>query len=596
MRLIGLAQLFVGCSALALAQLAPTLTEYPTSSISSAPYGIAAGPDGALWFTESGTNKIGRITTAGAVTEFTVPTSGSYPFAIAAGSDGALWFTESFTNKIGRITTGGVVTEFTIPTANAHSIGIAAGPDGALWFTEYASNRIGRITTAGTITEYSTPTSGSNPLGIAAGPDGALWFTEFAGNKIGRITTGGTITEYSIPTASSSPGSISAGPDGALWFTESGVSNIGRASVAGAITEYPIPTTFGTPEGITAGPDGALWYTEHYGNKIGRITVSGVATDFEALPTTNSVPYGITLGSDGALWFTESNAGKIGRALPDTCGLTFTPTAALIGNVGGSTSVNFTAKAGCNWTAVSGSGWLTITSSTSGTGNGSITVMASSNPSIARMGTIAFGNQTYNVMQGGNPAAPIFNDVPSSDPYFDYVSLMYADNITAGCSTSPPLYCPNTPVTRAQMSVFIVAALNRAMGTSLTYTQTPYFNDVPSSSGYFPFVQRIKDLGITGGCSVNPPLFCPDSSITQGQMAVFMIVGWELESSISGFSYTTTPYFSDVPSSDPFFKFVQKMRDMGFWTGCSATVYCESSAVTRDQMAPLIMRSLLGAP
>ena len=52
----------------------------------------------------------------------------------------------------------------------------------------------------------------------------------------------------------------------------------------------------------------------------------------------------------------------------------------------------------------------------------------------------------------------------------------------------------------------------------------------------------------------------------------------------------------DLPATDPYFRFVQQMRDLGFWTGCGATLYCESSMVTRDQMAPMIMRSLLGAP
>ncbi len=42
-------------------------------------------------------------TTAGAITEFTVPTSNSQPQGIASGPDGALWFTESGASKIGRL-------------------------------------------------------------------------------------------------------------------------------------------------------------------------------------------------------------------------------------------------------------------------------------------------------------------------------------------------------------------------------------------------------------------------------------------------------------------------------------------------------------
>src|SRR5690242_13531663 len=48
-------------------------------------------------------------------TEYSVPTSGSRPIGIAAGPDGGLWFTEQTGNKIGRISTAGNVTEFQIP-------------------------------------------------------------------------------------------------------------------------------------------------------------------------------------------------------------------------------------------------------------------------------------------------------------------------------------------------------------------------------------------------------------------------------------------------------------------------------------------------
>jgi virginiamycin B lyase len=54
---------------------------------------------------------------AQAITEFNTPTTvTSFPFRITAGPDGALWFTERFANKIGRVDTLGNITEFVIPT------------------------------------------------------------------------------------------------------------------------------------------------------------------------------------------------------------------------------------------------------------------------------------------------------------------------------------------------------------------------------------------------------------------------------------------------------------------------------------------------
>jgi virginiamycin B lyase len=128
-----------------------------------------------------------RPAVAQTFTEFAITTGHGSLDGITAGPDGALWFTESG-GFIGRITTAGVVTDFPIPTANSNPTGIAAGPDGALWFTEagdtgFYAGGIGRITTAGVITEFPLP---GGPSAITTGglTTGGLWFTESTANKI----------------------------------------------------------------------------------------------------------------------------------------------------------------------------------------------------------------------------------------------------------------------------------------------------------------------------------------------------------------------------------------------------------------------------
>ena len=129
-------------------------------------------------------------TPIGQVSEFLLPAADGYPNGIAAGPDGALWFTEFEGHRIGRITTSGQIREFPLISSDGKPGGIAAGPDGALWFTEAGSHRIGRITTTGQISEFPLPPGRDSPHDIAAGPDGALWFTEYGNNRIGRISTG----------------------------------------------------------------------------------------------------------------------------------------------------------------------------------------------------------------------------------------------------------------------------------------------------------------------------------------------------------------------------------------------------------------------
>jgi streptogramin lyase len=294
---------------------AQTISEFPLPIAHSNPEGIAAGPDGALWFAENGTGIIGRITVQGTVTEFPLPSRFGGPYNLVAGPDGALWITELANNKIAHMTISGAVTEFTVPGDPGWLAGITVGPDGALWFTENQAGMIGRITTQGSLTEFPLPSRLSYPQRITVGPDGALWFTEFGANKIGRITTGGTITEFAVSGNDPAPYGIALGSDGALWFTEYNANNIVRLTVAGVMTEFAIATTGGSssvPFDIVSGPDGALWFTVQHASKIGRITTAGSIMEFDT-PTPASTPWDIAVGPDGALWFTEYLTGKVGR-------------------------------------------------------------------------------------------------------------------------------------------------------------------------------------------------------------------------------------------------------------------------------------------
>jgi len=292
--------------------LAVTIHDFVVPTANSEPFGIVAGPDGNIWFTEQG-GKIGRMNLDGVVTaEFPVPNA--IPLDITVGADGNLWFVGGF--GIGRLTPTGGYTQF---SALGGLHGIAPGPDGNLWVAGYGNSRIGKITPSGVLTIYTLPSGNLNPTGIVAGPDGNLWFTLFGSNKIGRITPSGSFTAFPLPTPDRTPTFITAGSDGSLWFTERSSGRIGRMTTTGTLTEFPLPTANGWPYGITAGPDGNIWFTYAKGNKIGRITTSGVVTEF-VMPTPGP-PLGgsaysanmITAGPDGKIWFTQEDANKIGR-------------------------------------------------------------------------------------------------------------------------------------------------------------------------------------------------------------------------------------------------------------------------------------------
>jgi streptogramin lyase len=279
--------------------------------------GIANGPDGNLWFTETFGAKIGKITPAGAVTEFALPstTGNPQPQAITTGPDGNIWFTDDL-GKIGRATSTGTITEFVISVPGDLLSAIIAGPDGNLWFTEYTRNKVGRVSTGGNITEFSL-VSGSGPVGIAVGADRNLWVAEEESNKIARVTQVGALTEFGgLSTqsggVSSDPFSVTAGADGNIWFAEAGTGSIGRITSTGTVTEFPVPDLASGGPSMTSGPDGNVWFAGH--GTLGQVTPSGVVTEFP-IPTTNQ-PSALVAGPDGNIWFTLTSENKIGRLTP----------------------------------------------------------------------------------------------------------------------------------------------------------------------------------------------------------------------------------------------------------------------------------------
>jgi hypothetical protein len=119
---------------------------------------------------------------------------------------------------------------------------------------------------------------------------------------------------------------------------------------------------------------------------------------------------------------------------------------------------------------------------------------------------------------------PTFNDVPCSSGFAKWIDELAARNVTAGCGGGN--YCPMTDVTRAQMAVFL---LKTAFGPSYAPPPctTPTFSDLPCSSGFAPWVDDLAGRGITAGCA--PGMYCPNSPVTRGQMAVFLTATYGLK-------------------------------------------------------------------
>jgi streptogramin lyase len=328
---------------LALFLLSLTLVEQPEASpagldwqarlsVSSAesltPGDIAVGSDRNLWFPETGTNRIGRMTTGGDVREFTITDAAALGRAIAPGPDGKIWVLGSGVDghvHVWAVDASGSSVAIA-PLGDNPSLGIgflpsgmAVGPDGNVWISKLSA--IARVSPAGQVAEFSIAAD-VVPTSITAGPDAHLWFVDTIGSFVerrqglSRISTDGAVEQVLLEPnrqGVSAPASIVAGLDGSLWYADNGYSEVVRVTLDPlAKTVFP----FVGPSELAAGPDGNIWITAYGRRVIARLTPTGVVTEFE-LPTPLSNPFGIVAGPDGNLWFTEPDSGGIGRITPD---------------------------------------------------------------------------------------------------------------------------------------------------------------------------------------------------------------------------------------------------------------------------------------
>ncbi len=114
------------------------------------------------------------------------------------------------------------------------------------------------------------------------------------------------------------------------------------------------------------------------------------------------------------------------------------------------------------------------------------------------------------------------------------------------------------------------------------------FLDVPQASPFHAPVETISRDGITSGCGGGN--YCPTSSITRAQMAVFLL------RALHGASYVPPPatgtVFSDVAAGDFAANWIEQLYTEGVTGGCATSPlrYCPGSPVTRGQMAVFLLK------
>jgi len=130
------------------------------------------------------------------------------------------------------------------------------------------------------------------------------------------------------------------------------------------------------------------------------------------------------------------------------------------------------------------------------------------------------------------------------------------------------------------------AVIGVFLTTTAAFAQVPpggTFTD-DNDSVFEGAIEAIAAEGITLGC--NPPAntrYCPDDQVTRGQMAIFIVRGYDLPA-------TTFNFFTD-DNGKVYEDAANRLAQAGLTQGCAPNLYCGDDTITRGEMAAFLSRA-----
>jgi hypothetical protein len=191
-------------------------------------------------------------------------------------------------------------------------------------------------------------------------------------------------------------------------------------------------------------------------------------------------------------------------------------------------------------------------------------------------------------------AQPTFADVPFDHPLYPYIQALYDAGYTAGCSTNPLMFCPDTILDRAQSAVFM---LRGQLGSDYTPPSAPWNTFADNWIGFEwaqPWAEGMWQEGLTAGCQSNPLMYCPSTQLPRVEASVF---GLRMKYGVN---------YSPPPATGTLFA---DMTDTSYWgigwaeqayldgllpacgTQSSKPMFCPSELVNRGWGAYLIVKA-----
>ena len=289
------------------------------------------------------------------------------------------------------------------------------------------------------------------------------------------------------------------------------------------------------------------------------------------------------------------------KPMPQSCLITLDRQRDDFCHNGGSASIYVAVAATCTWQVWTTDWWILLKSQGTQTGPGYVCYETRGNfTNAAWTGTIHVDEQTFTVTVSNigpllNPASAVFSasggsgmievnlcgdwSVPTTDFFIRVTRTEY------GHGPGKLFYDVLRNSGGNRQGRITIA------GNYFTVMQGALFTDITTDNLFCSFIDKVSACGIIPEYETEEQgtrFYNPSFPVTREQMAAIIIrVRGEFNP-----PQPTSQRFADVPPTNPYYAFIDRMAALGITSGCGGGNYCPSQPVTREQMAAFMIRAI----